>query len=349
MSCDNTGPLGSLAAVLVRWQRERLLDEDLQTLLSVADSVVVVDNARPTSGNHCPGGLAATCFSEDLMQQALRLGIACERGAPDAHPPGAPAPGPARLVLLTNDNRGYLAGAYNHALSHLQARPEPPSHVLWLDEDSELEALPAWLHDPRTRRHFEQPDVAAFAPAYRDRATGLRGRQMVWAEGRLRYAEREARGSFETAFLINSMSIWRFEVLLQAGGYDEALGLDHIDTDLCLWAHAQGHRLLLCGDHEFRHAIGERRAYRLGRHTLQATGHPAWRRQSLARATVLMARRYGGSWPSFLRLCLLRLGYEGVGVWCAESQRLAKSWALIRGTCEGLVQSATRRPGFKSG
>ena len=90
------------------------------------------------------------------------------------------------------------------------------------------------------------------------------------------------------------------------------------------------------GAHEFLHAIGERRAFRLFGREMQAGGHAPWRRWLIGRNTAWLARREWLRCPSFSFLCLTRLAYEVVGIVKAEDDAGPKLGALLRGAARGL-------------
>ena len=242
-------------------------------------------------------------------------------------------------VYLHGANAGGLAGAYNLAQRHLLAMPLPPPTVLFLDEDSDIGTLPAFLADPDTRHILAQPDTAAISPAYRDRATGLRGRYMWLRRFRLGFNPREFEGVREVAFVINSMSVWRAEALQRIGPFNEGLAIDHVDTEYCLRARACGLHVHVHGSHEFPHAIGERRRYRFLGMEVQSGGHGPARRHLIGRNTRWLALQWLWREPAFAALCLLRLSYEAIGIAMVEDQAGAKLWALLRGAASGLTAS----------
>lgn len=298
---------GTTAAVLVVYHPHNQPGPLLARLLNTLGAVVLVDNA--------PEGHPA------LRELA-------------AHP---------RLLRVANANRGGLAGAYNRAIERLHAERPDIERIVFVDEDSEVDVLPALLVDPQVQALLGDPTVAALAPAYRDRATGLRGKHMQFhSRWRLRYLPREIDGLVPVAFVINSMSVWRLAALRQLGPYDEDLRLDHVDTEYCLRAHRAGLKVMLHGGYSFGHRIGERRSYKLFGVQLQAGGHSPARRHLIARNTVWLARRSLWREPGFSWLCLLRLGYEAVGIVMAEPDKAAKLGALLRGALSGLV--ARKRP-----
>lgn len=259
----------------------------------------------------------------------------------DNHEQGHPALATlgARLdvPMLHTRNVGGLAGAYNRALAWLRTLHAQTSHVIFLDEDSDPTALPALLRDAANRRTLQSTATAALSPAYRDRATGLRGRYIELSRWRLRFNPREFSDLRPVAFVINSMSVWRMPALQQIGPFNEGLAIDHVDTEYCLRARQLGLTIYVNGRFEFAHAIGERKKYRLLGRELQAGGHGPARRHMIARNTVWLARNWAWREPAFAWLCLTRLAYEAVGIVMAEDQVAAKLAALLRGAASGLL------------
>ena len=260
-----------------------------------------------------------------------------------AHPE---LPEQARLhgaTLLLAGNRGGLAGAYNVALAHLQqANGAPLDQVVFLDDDSDPTVLSTFLADPEVLRRLNDPGTAAVAPAYRDRATGLRGKYIQLGRFQLTYLSRQFTDMQPVAFVINSMSVWRMEALSRIGRFNEGLAIDHVDTEYCLRARQSGLLIHVHGGHEFAHAIGQRRRFRFLGRELQAGGHSPARRYLIGRNTVWLARSWLRREPAFAFLCATRLAYEVVGIVIAETDTAAKLWALLRGAGAGLFSCGWR-------
>lgn len=244
--------------------------------------------------------------------------------------------------LIRNGNTGALAGAYNRALAGLGTATSGVRQVVFVDEDSDAAVLASFLADASVDALLQRPDTAAVAPAYRDRATGLRGRHIELGRWRLRYLPREFDDVRAVAFVINSMSVWRLDALQRIGRFDEWLAIDHVDTEYCLRARAAGLRLYVHGAHEFAHAIGERRPFRFLGREMQAGGHGPARRRLIARNTAWLARTWLAREPAFAFLCATRLAYEAVGIVAAEDDKAAKLWALATGAAGGLVARPAR-------
>lgn len=294
----------TLAAVVVVFGQARLQPGTLESLCDAAGAVLVVDN----------------------------------NPAPDAHL-AAQLARQRKITLLHNANRGGLAGAYNLALDTLQrnAADIGITHVTFVDQDSNVGSLRQFTADPAVDALLRRPDVAAASPAYRDRTTGLRGRYIELGRWRLVHLPRQFDGLRLVAFVINSMTVWRLQALQHIGPFNEDLAIDHVDTEYCLRARQQRLGIWVHGNHEFLHAIGQRRRYRLLGRELQAGGHSPPRRHMIGRNTMLLARRWCLREPAFAGLCLMRLVYEAAGILMAEDDKPAKLRALIGGAFEGLL------------
>jgi len=248
------------------------------------------------------------------------------------------------LTIVANANRGGLAGAYNAAIARVRARDPHATHVLFLDDDTDVDAIGPFLASAVTHELAAADRVAAVAPTYVDRATGVRLAPIQLSRFRWRVLPRGQKEPAAVSFLINSMSLWRADALRRIGPYDESLAVDHIDTDYCLRARALGYRLMLTPALAFEHAIGARRKYRFLGRTLQTGGHDPARREAIGRNTVIVARRHGWRTPAFAALALARLLYEALGIVLAEDRRAAKLAALARGITSGFLARAPAQP-----
>lgn len=252
------------------------------------------------------------------------------------HPAMHSLPVDERLHRLHHRNVGGLAGAYNAALARLFACDPTLTHVVFVDEDSDTSVLRQFLSHSDVRRVLDDANTGAVAPAHRDRRTGLRARHMRLTRFSIRYLPREFAGMERVTFLINSMAAWRLDALRRLGPFDEFLAVDHVDTEMCLRAQAAGLRQYVFGGCEFPHSIGERTSYRFLGATLQSGGHGAGRRFMIGRNTACLARRYAFRLPAFSLLCLLRIGYEALGILMVEADRAAKLRSLMSGVWGGV-------------
>ena len=246
---------------------------------------------------------------------------------------------PSRLDCshLHTRNQGGLAGAYNQAIALIGKQAPHITHIVFLDEDSDASGLGRLLADREVCHALNQIDTAAVAPAYVDRATGLRGRYIDLQRWRIRHLPRVFDGLRQVAFVINSMSIWRLDALRRIGRFNEGLAIDHVDTEACLRARRAGLGVFVHGSHEFLHSIGQRRRFTLLGHEMQAGGHAPARRYLIGRNTAWLGRNHLVREPAFAALCVARLAYEAFGIVKVESDRIVKLWALLRCIMVGLL------------
>jgi len=255
---------------------------------------------------------------------------------PSGHPALRGITPPSSITVIANRNNGGLAGAYNAAIDRINIDYSDAGYVMFLDEDSDVDAIKPFLDSQVTREYLERDDVAAVAPLYIDRATGLPGAHIQLARLTYKILPRDLPEPTEVSFLINSMSLWKLLALRRIGRYNIALAVDHIDTDYCLRAKMQGYKLILNPTVKFWHSIGMRRQYRFFGWILQSGGHNSARREMIGRNTVILARHYGLAFPSFAILCGARLVYECIGILLVESNKLIKISALLKGMIGGL-------------
>lgn len=288
-----------IAAILVLFDPSRDPRVAISSLIDVIDTVIIVDN----------------CVD---------------------HHPALLEPLGSRVVLLRNNNVGGLAGAYNCAIDWIERCEKSVSHILFVDDDTDLDALRMFLASSATIVAANQSDVAAVAPIYRDRRTGLRGSHIQLERFFLRFLPREQSVPIDVTFVINSMSLWKREVVSRLGRHSTSLAVDHIDTEYAMRAKRAGYRIVLNASIEFLHEIGQRRTYRLLGRVLQAGGHSPRRRYLIGRNTMAVARTYGVAYPAFFVLCLQRLAYEAVGILVAEDRKSAKLVSLLAGSISGI-------------
>ena len=255
---------------------------------------------------------------------------------PNGHPMlNSLSPG-QKVTVIANFNQGGLAGAYNAALRKISDDHPLATHILYLDDDTDIAAIRRFLAADNTSRFANDPGIAAVAPIYIERSTGLQCAPIKLDRFAYTMYPRNLSAPTDVSFLINSMSLWRVDAARNIGMYSTKLGVDHIDTDYCLRAALSGYRLVIDPTLSFQHAIGQRVAYRLFGKTLQSGGHGPLRRNMIARNTVLLAKRYFWHYPAFAMLCILRLGYELVGIVVAEENAWKKTSAVLKGTLQGI-------------
>src|SRR5512139_449368 len=177
-------------------------------------------NAAPTSSaasRSAPGIVAivvAYAAERDSLAIVDQVGPFVDRvilvdNTPRGHPLVGQRATAANITMIANANRGGLAGAYNTAIARVAADHPTATHVLFLDDDTDTGAVEPFLTSAVVQALAIAVDVAAVAPTYVDRATGIRLAPIQLSRYRWRVLPRDLAQPVDVTFLINSMSLWR--------------------------------------------------------------------------------------------------------------------------------------------
>lgn len=214
--------------VIVTYNPEQsALLASLKELLAQAETVVVVDNGSNTS--------------IDAMLQYLPIS--------NRH----------NVRLIAFEQNYGLGKAYNAGIA--LAKELNAAFVLFMDQDSVPESnMLAELHSAFMSLEEQGKSVAAVGPRYRDHATNRLSEFVAvgsWSLTRLR-----CESSFHYVradFIISSGSLISLGALDRIGDMDEDLFIDHIDTEWCFRAKANGFDIYGVCNAIMLHSLGERR------------------------------------------------------------------------------------------
>ncbi len=241
-----------------------------------------------------------------------------------------------RVQLLRNaENRG-IAAALNQGVRH--AAQQGYRCALLLDHDSMPEpgaviALQAALMD--------DPLAVAAVPQILYGLPDIRCRWPQTAPGRhfrFRFLYAAQLGKPQPVDLaISSGMLIDISVFEQLGGFDESLFIDLVDTEFCLFARRQGRHILAAPSARLRHELGSpTRRHLPGGLPVFPTHHSAMRHYYISRNRIVLSRRYGLRFPSWLAYEWLSAAKLLIKVLLFESERLRKLAAMLRGTGAGL-------------
>lgn len=274
--------------------------------------------------------------SEAQLARAVAMGGMCDRllvvdnsPVPDAR--AAMMLGEAGVALLHHGNRNGIAGAFNCGLSALF--------------DSGVDAVALFDQDS------EAP--ADYFAVMRERCTSMSGRAFlagprIFDENDQRFLPELAtsgltveRLSIHTdsalqrcAFLISSGCVISREAFARLGRFDEALFIDHVDTEYCLRALLRNVPVYVVPSLVLLHRIGARRRHKLGSLELTTMNHPGFRRYYSARNAMQLALQYGLRLPVAIVPNLLTL-WQIVQIVLLEQDKLAKLKAIALGLFDG--------------
>jgi len=239
-------------------------------------------------------------------------------------------------IVIHNKNIGGLAGAYNSALRTIYHDLPAVKKVLFLDDDTKITADGVHSYVQRLLGEGTPEPAAAITGRYWDRNSQSYARYLHYSKWWYKRVS-QAGGVAPVSFVINSMALWDVKALRDLGFFNEYLGVDHVDTEMCIRAQEAGMKLYAHLDLRFDHTIGDRLTYTIFGVTLNSGNHSPQRRYSIGRATAFLLRSRLFTCPSIGLLMFQRLAYEALGICVVEHNRLEKLTALIKGIVAGLI------------
>jgi rhamnosyltransferase len=271
----------------------------------------------------------------------------------------ATAPQVASLLLISNDDHELplsrppgnvslvqfgvnvgLGKAYNLAVEW--AGRENATHLLLLDQDSVPDA---GMVDALLTGFAAGERVAAAGPRWRDRQSGEDGFFVRFGRWSARRYRVPAAAVAPVDFLISSGSLLSLAALNDVGPFDEALFVDHTDTDWTLRARAKGYTLCGVGSAGLEHSFGETSIVIRGAGVRRRIAvHPPDRNYLLLRNSLLLWRRPYAPWPWILhdvrRVAAVMLFHV-----LFVRPRLVRLWFILAALREHFSTRSARRAG----
>lgn len=184
-----------------------------------------------------------------------------------------------RLSVIRNTRRRGIARGLNQGLE--VARRTRARWLLTLDQDSciqtdfldRLLAAAVWISRVN-------PSVKALAPG-----------RVTLERGSLSYGNFDGRAFEIVPEVLQSGAIWCVETLCQIGGFDQALGMDAVDAEMCLRLSEHGFTVAVDPKIHMHHRLGSARPYRILGKSLLVTGHSPDRQRSMLRNRLRLAPR----------------------------------------------------------
>ena len=240
-----------------------------------------------------------------------------------------------RVLVLPQSNNLGLGGAHNIGFRY--AEQHNYSQVLLLDQDSVplagmVEALQTALFQKRKEK------VAAVGATYLNANNGSESFfiKFGWLKFRRHYCgERDQDGCIVTDFLISSGSLIPLTVIAEIGSMDEALFIDHIDTEWFLRARSHGLRAYGVCDAVMQHGLGEQTHRITLKRERNIPQHQPFRYYYIFRNSIILyKRRYVSwlwKWNDVQRLVLIALMFS---LW--KRPRRDNASMMLKGVWHGL-------------
>lgn len=250
-----------------------------------------------------------------------------------------------RSHLIRNDHNAGLATAINQGVRAARERWPDARYALLLDQDTEPEAgaIAVLMRGVAQLRHAEPPP-GAVGPTLIDSATGMSHgfhRSTRWRWTRV-YPPRDRSEPVACASLNGSGTLVSIRLFLELGGLEEALFIDHVDTEWGFRVRAAGYGLYGIPAARFVHRMGRdsRRIWLFG-WRIWPVRTPARHYYLFRNGVVLLRRRYVPRvWKSWAIMKLLLTAGVHAGLGPGRGAQLGRMLAGVR---DGLRGDTRRR------
>jgi len=225
---------------------------------------------------------------------------------------------------LNSENLG-MAGALNQLLS--QAESHDCEWILTLDDDSVCnDEMVAQLLT--AAEHYD--NIAVVAPRVVD--------------GRTHKAntpdDEPFSGFREINMCITAGSLTNVKAVLENGGFNEKLFIDHVDHEMCLRLKEYGYRIIKAGSAEIFQQFGaesSRRRFLWKVYTQR--GYSPTRVYYQTRNSLFMVRKYGRKFDNRPHYFYFYLIFSFIAKFIYEPRRFARLIAFCKGYAEGMGKS----------
>ncbi len=243
-----------------------------------------------------------------------------------------------RTYLVVNDDNVGLAAAINQGVRQIKKKCSEIRFVLLLDQDSEpapgsVETLMKKIVELKKA----VPPVGCVGPTLLDPVTGLnhgfhRCSGMFWTRI---YPDSGSALPVSCANLNGSGTLVSLDLFLELGGLEEALFIDHVDTEWSFRVQAAGYVLFGIPQAHFIHRMGDdsRRIWLLG-WRMWPMRSPQRHYYLFRNAVILMRRNYvPGVWKIWAIIKLMLTAVVHILIDC---QRIAQINSMFKGVCDGM-------------
>lgn len=184
-----------------------------------------------------------------------------------------------------------IAAAQNFALEHIYQNFSDHDHVIFFDQDSQINTqLPRELAQRFEQLNQREP-VAAVGPSFIDEQKGFTYPQLEWSPRGVfqRFIPDAEQDQQKVCALISSGMLSNVQRLKQIGSFDNKLFMDYVDIDWCLRAQHQGFGLYLIPAINMQHSIGSKSVRVLGR---ELSIHSPLRRYYMLRNSFILQKKH---------------------------------------------------------
>lgn len=244
---------------------------------------------------------------------------------------------PTAYSITLKENFG-IGKAQNDGI--VWAKENNASHILLCDQDSVPEStMVAALLAAEKDALAKNVNVGAVGPRYHDPISNTLSGFVTFNRlhfSRITCVENDS--YIPCAFVIASGCLIPMSCLDQVGYMDDALFIDHVDTDWCLRAHSMGYQIIGACDAIMQHDLGESRVeVNLLWRRRQVSVHQPYRQYYVLRNSILLYQKSYTSWR-WIGGDLVRLMQRFIFFSFFEGSRWQNFKMMIKGIRDGLLK-----------
>ncbi len=234
---------------------------------------------------------------------------------------------PRVSVIYNRENLG-IAAALNIGVRHAKAAGH--QWVATFDQDSKVTSgmIKTMLH--AYDMYPEKEKVASLAPRYQNQSTGQ------IAANRSKYSGGDALRYAEVLVVMTSGNLIKTSVFDVVGNFNEALFIDHVDSEFCLRCATRGYKILEVNDAILLHHTGAPVQHRFLGKLRSTSNHSILRRYYMARNGIYVYKKFAFTYPLWVANDAYRFLKAMIMLTLFETDKRQKLAAIIRGVMHGL-------------
>jgi rhamnosyltransferase len=231
-------------------------------------------------------------------------------------------------VVYNKENLG-IAAALNIGIKYAKAAGHQ-----WLatfDQDSKVtpDMIMTMLQVYDTVPSNEK--IAGLSPRYQNQATGQ------IATSSEKYSSSDTLPYAEVLVVMTSGNLLKLSIFDAVGCFNEALFIDHVDTEFCLRCAMQGYKLLEVNKAILLHCIGFPVQHRILGKLKTTTNHSSLRRYYIARNSIYVYKKFAFTFPVWVARDAVKLLKLVVMLVMFETDRRKKLVAILKGIIHGML------------
>ena len=237
-----------------------------------------------------------------------------------------------KLSLIYNEENRGIAAALNTGVKYAKAAGH--QWVATFDQDSRVTPDLIMLMLQAYDTYPEKEMVASLSPRHQDKVTGR-------ISSRLKSPRYKTLPYAESQMVITSGNLVKLTVFDVVGYFNEALFIDHVDTEFCLRCATHGYKILQVNDAILEHCLGSPTQRRFLWKEQIIRDYSALRRYYIARNGIYIYKKFAFVYPGWVAKNVYVSLKGMIKVMLFEGHRKQK----LAATCRGLFHGFSGRLG----